>query len=127
LNEAAKRLKAAQEREAVELAELPRSHEMYRESCVKTLRAHINIVRDTAIAANKYSGFCFDNEALRAFDKAAQELVTTLVRGGTLFNAAVQERRMVEIRSQSSRANVPLQNFLMNITAQTDGAEEAAG
>jgi hypothetical protein len=84
-------------------------------------------VRDTAIAANKYSGFCFDNEALRAFDKAAQELVTTLVRGGTLFNAAVQERRMVEIRSQSSRANVPLQNFLMNITAQTDGAEEAAG
>jgi hypothetical protein len=123
---AAKQLAAAQQREALELSELPRSHQQYRESCVKTLRAHLNIVRDTAIAANKFSGFCFDADALRAFDQAATELLKTLYRGSTLFDPAAQDRRIVDIKSQSSKLNMPLQNFLQNVTAQTGGAEESA-
>jgi hypothetical protein len=123
---AAKQLLAAQQREALELSELPRSHQQYRESCVKTLRAHLDIVRHTAIAANKFSGFCFDADALRAFDQAATELLKTLYRGSTLFDAARQERRIVEIKSQSSKLNMPLQNFLQSVTAQTGGAEESA-
>lgn len=123
---AARQLVAAQQREALELSELPTSHQQYRESCVKTLRAHLSIVRDTAIAANKFSGFCFDADALRAFDHAATELLKTLYRGGTLFDPAAQERRIVEIKSQSSKLNMPLQKFLQSVTAQTGGAEESA-
>jgi hypothetical protein len=123
--QAAKKLEAAQQREALELSELPRTHQQYRENCMKTLRAHLNIVRDTAIAANKFSGFHFDSDALRAFDKAAIELLKTLYRGGTVFDPAVQERRIVEIRSQSSKVNMPLQNFLQSVTAKTGGAEES--
>lgn len=122
--QAAKKLHAAQQREALELSELPRSHAQYRSSCVKTLQAHINIVRDTAIAANRYSGFHFDVDALRAFDKAAEELVNTLVHGGTLFKAAVQERRIIEIKAQSSKANMPLQNFLLSVTARKNEPPE---
>jgi hypothetical protein len=122
--QAAKKLEAAQQREALELSELPRTHQQYRENCVKTLRAHLNIVRDTAIAANKFSGFHFDSDALRAFDKAAIELLKTLYRGGTVFDPATQERRIVDIRSQSSKVNMPLQNFLQSVTARTDGEEE---
>jgi hypothetical protein len=122
---AAQKLEAAQQREALELSELPRSHQQYRESAVKALRAHLNIVRDTAIAPNKFSGFHFDGEALRAFDNAVNDLLKTLYRGGTIFNPVVQERRIVEIRSQSSKVNMPLQNFLQNVTAQTGGEEES--
>jgi hypothetical protein len=122
--QAAQKFEAAQQREALELSELPRSHQHYRESCMKTLRAHLSIVRDTAIAPNKFSGFHFDSETLRAFDSAVNELLKTLYRGGTILDQAAQERRVVEIRSESSKANMPLQNFLQNITAQTGGAEE---
>lgn len=124
-DQAAKKLQAAKQREAVELSELPRSHEQYRNGCVKTLEAHLNIVRDTAIAANKYSGFHFDAKALHAFDKAAKELVKTLVQGRTLFDPAVQERRIIEIKSQSSKADMPLQNFLLNVMAQQTRRPEA--
>jgi hypothetical protein len=124
--EAAKKLAAAQEREALELAELPRTHRQYRESCLKTLRAHLNIVRDTAVAPNRFSGFCFNETALRAFDKAATELLKTLEHGGTLFDPAAQERRVIEIRSQSSRVNMPLQDFLQKVGVQMDGTEKSA-
>jgi predicted DNA binding CopG/RHH family protein len=124
-DKAAKKLQAARQREALELSELPRSHEQYRNGCVKTLEAHLNIVRDTAIAANKYSGFYFDANALHAFDKAAKELVKTLVQGHTRFNPAIQERRIIEIKSQSSKADMPLQNFLMNVMAQKNQRPEA--
>lgn len=124
VEQAAKKLAAAQQREVLELSELPRSHQHYRESCVKILRAHLNIVRDTAVAPNKFSGFHFDSEALRAFDEAASALIKTLYRGGTVFRPAVQERRIVEIKSQSSKVNLPLQDFLQNLTARTGGEEE---
>ncbi|MDB5772185.1 MAG: hypothetical protein JWM42_2559 [Burkholderia sp.] len=124
-DQSAKQVEAAQQRESMELSELPRSHDQYREACVKTLRAHLNIVRDTALAANRFSGYQFDTAALREFDKAAIELLKTLYRGGTVYDPALQERRIVEIKSQSSRLNMPLQNFLQSLSAQTDGAEES--
>lgn len=124
-DKAAKKLQAARQREALELSELPRSHEEYRNGCVKTLEAHLNIVRETAIAANKYSGFHFDANALHAFDKAAKELVRILAQGRTLFDPAVQERRIIEIKSQSSKADMPLQNFLLNLMTRQNQRPEA--
>jgi hypothetical protein len=123
-DQASATLRTAQQRAALELLELPRSHEQYRNGCVRTLRAHLNIVRNTAIAMNKYSGFHFDDDALRDFDRAAEQLAGTLLRGGIKFVAAVQEQRISEIMSQSSRADMTFQNFLQHLTARADGSQD---
>jgi hypothetical protein len=126
-DQASAALRMAQQREALELLELPRSHGEYRNGCVKTLRAHLNIVRNTVIAVNKYSGFHFDGDAVRAFDRATEELVKTVLRGGIRFVPIVQEQRIAEIKSQSSRVDMPFQNFLQHVThvtARTDGTED---
>ncbi len=125
-NKATQELQAALEREAKELSALPRSRERYREDCVKTLKAHLKIVRDTAIVANKYSGFHFDSRAVRAFDDAAMQLLKTVLYGEIVFDVTVQERRIVEIRSPGSKVNLPLQNFLQNITVRNDDKQQPA-
>ncbi|MDB5795760.1 MAG: hypothetical protein JWR25_2139, partial [Noviherbaspirillum sp.] len=116
-------LRTAKQREALELLELPRSHQQYKNGCVRALRAHLNIVRNTVIAANKYSGFHFDGDALRAFDRAAEELVKTVLHGDSRFVPAMQERRISEIKSQSARADMRFQNFLQHVTACTDDTQ----
>jgi hypothetical protein len=113
-------LRTAKQLEALELLELPRSHQQYKDDCVRALRAHLNIVRNTVIAANKYSGFHFDGDALRVFDRAVEELVKTVLHGDSRFVPAMQERRISEIKSQSARADMRFQNFLQYVTACTD-------
>lgn len=122
---AAKELEVALEREARELSALPRSHEQYRNHCVRTLQAHIKIVRDTAIIANKYSGFHFDTLAVRAFDEATKQLLKTLQYGGTVFDAGTQERRIIDIKVPSSKANQPLQDFLQSVTSWSGDARQS--
>jgi hypothetical protein len=125
-DKAAQELQAALAREAKELSALPRSRERYRDDCVRTLKAHLRIVRDTAIVANKHSGFHFDSRTVRAFDDAAMQLLKTVLHGEIVFDAAVQERRIVEIRSPGSKANLPLQNFLQDITSRNDNKQQPA-
>lgn len=125
-DKAAQELQTALAHEAKELSALPRSREHYRDDCVKTLKAHLKIVRDTAIVANKYSGFHFDSRAVRAFDDAAMQLIKTVLHGEIVFDVATQERRLVEIRSPGSKANLPLQNFLQNIIAHNDDKQQPA-
>jgi len=109
--EAKQRFKLALAEEEKELRAMPNSHEEYRSRCSRVVSEMCQQIASHYCGAGKWHGYSYGPETFDALAMKVQEIRNLLETGRTSFSKSVHDRRIAEIRSQTSEADSEYSRF----------------
>jgi hypothetical protein len=99
-----------------ELADMPQSHEAYRERALGRWESFFEDAVAQHFGAKKYHGYSFAKEVLDEIDRRMGEIRGILETGRIVFSRERHEARIAELRSKVAGADPAFASFINRLT-----------
>jgi hypothetical protein len=106
-------------KERLELAFIPKTREEYRRNAARRMAGDLAQAIELDCTRDEYSGYRYAPEVIEELEGLAQEMVTLLQAGRTIFTPALQRARIAAIKSKTAAADPGLREFLDRVASDT--------